>query len=44
MTFARKAFIVRGGHAARMPSRQAVRLPTKAEKLEIERCQLVFIG
>ncbi|MCL6586194.1 MAG: hypothetical protein K6T72_06725 [Anoxybacillus sp.] len=39
MTFARKAFIVRGGHAVRMPSRQANRLPTTAEKLEIERCQ-----
>lgn len=38
----RKAFIARGGHAT--PSRQTVRLPTTAEKLGIERCQLVFIG
>ncbi|MBB5323582.1 hypothetical protein HNQ34_001314 [Anoxybacillus tepidamans] len=28
----------------RMPSRQTNRLPTTAEKLGIERCQLVFIG
>ncbi len=44
MSFARKAFIVREGHAVRMPSRQANRLPTTAEKLEKEQCQLVFIG
>ncbi|MBB4073685.1 hypothetical protein GGR02_001447 [Anoxybacillus voinovskiensis] len=44
MTFARKAFIVREGHAHSMTSRQANRLPTTAEKLEIGRCQLDFIG
>ncbi|MBB4074546.1 hypothetical protein GGR02_002313 [Anoxybacillus voinovskiensis] len=44
MSFARKAFIVRGEHAYSMPSRQANRLPTTAEKLGIERFQLVFNG
>ncbi|MBB4073341.1 hypothetical protein GGR02_001103 [Anoxybacillus voinovskiensis] len=44
MSFARKAFIVRGGHAYSMPCRQAVRLPTTAEKLGIKRGQLVFSG
>ncbi|MBB4073860.1 hypothetical protein GGR02_001623 [Anoxybacillus voinovskiensis] len=44
MSFAGKAFVVRGGHAYSMPSRQANRLPTTAEKLGIERCQLVFNG
>jgi hypothetical protein len=43
-SFARKAFIVRGGHAHSIPSRQANRLPTTAEKLGIEPSQLVFIG
>lgn len=42
LRFAR--YRVRGEHAVRMPSRQANRLPTTAEKLEIEQCQLVFIG
>ncbi|MBB4073084.1 hypothetical protein GGR02_000845 [Anoxybacillus voinovskiensis] len=36
MSFARKAFVVRGGHAYSMPSRQANRLSTTAEKLGIE--------
>jgi len=44
MSFARKAFIVRGGHVYSMPIRQANRLPTTAEKLGIERGQLVFNG
>ncbi|MBB4072361.1 hypothetical protein GGR02_002388 [Anoxybacillus voinovskiensis] len=35
MSFARKAFVVRGGHA-NTPSRQANRLSTTAEKLGIE--------
>ncbi|WP_268753040.1 hypothetical protein [Bacillus alveayuensis] len=36
--------LVREGHAYSMPSRQAIRLPTPAEKLEIEPSQLVIIG
>ncbi|MDQ0162255.1 hypothetical protein [Aeribacillus alveayuensis] len=37
-------FLVREGHAYSMPSRQANRLPTPAEKLEIEPSQLVIIS